>query len=307
MRPLGFIYAPTTAGLRRDLDGRERQPSKLPQPLAQGGLIERSGATQVEVLPHPPYPENEQWVGDSCDVSVVCDLTLTMADTITRARVEGFAPLVGGDDNAVLLGCGLVHAPTDRYALVYLDAHHDYHHLGNAGAFDVASADLAVVAGSSTDLLTNIESRRPCFCPQDALVLGSRSVDDGERRKHDELPRAGIGLITLEDGRTVGMEWVGRALAESFEKQPELDGFWVHLDADVLDPSIMPIVNRPEPGGLAADELTTLLARLVLSPRFTGMNVTILDHELDADGSSQCTLADILAKALTTSKEPTPS
>ena len=44
------------------------------------------------------------------------------------------------------------------------------------------------------------------------------------------------------------MEWVGRALADSYEKQTELDGFWVHLDADVLDPSIMPVGPRnPKP------------------------------------------------------------
>ena len=104
---------------------------------------------------------------------------------------------------------------------------------------------------------------------------------------------------------TNGMEWVGRALADSYEKQPQLDGFWIHLDADVLDPSIMPAVDCPEPGGLTADELTTLLARLVRSPRFAGMDVTILDPELDPDGSSQRVLVDILAKALTTSKNPT--
>ncbi len=88
------------------------------------------------------------------------------------------------------------------------------------------------------------------------------------------------------------MEWVGRALADSYEKQPALDGFWIHLDADVLDPSIMPAVDCPEPGGLTAEELTTLLARLVRSPRFAGMDVTILDPDLDPDGSSQRVLIE---------------
>lgn len=28
-----------------------------------------------------------------------------------------------------------------------------------------------------------------------------------------------------------------------------LDGFWVRLDADVLDPSVMPTVDSPDPDG----------------------------------------------------------
>ena len=188
---------------------------------------------------------------------------------------------------------------------MFLDAHHDYHHPGDTEAFNVAGADLAIVTGSGTESLTNIESRRPYFRRDDVLVFGFRSAEDQEHRKLNELKNASVGLVTLEDGRTLGMEWVGRALADSYEKQPQLDGFWIHLDADVLDPSIMPAVDCPEPGGLTAEELTTLLARLVRSPRFAGMDVTILDPELDPDGSSQCVLVDILVKALATSKEPT--
>lgn len=29
----------------------------------------------------------------------------------------------------------------------------------------------------------------------------------------------------------------------------QLDGFWIHLDVDVLDPTIMPAVDNPTPGG----------------------------------------------------------
>ncbi len=300
MRPLGFIHAPTNLGLSRYPDGRERQPAKLPQALAQSGLIEFIGATEVEMLPRLPYPEDEQWVEKTRNVPVVREFTLALADAITRARGEGFAPLVCGGDCSVVLGCGLALARTGRYALVFLDAHHDYHHPGNAEALNVAGADLAIVTGSGTDLLTDIESRRPYFRRQDVLLFGFRSEEGEEHRKLAELQNAGIGFVSLEDGRTLGMEWVGRALADSYEKQPALDGFWIHLDADVLDPSIIPAVDCPEPGGLTADELTTLLARLVRSPRFAGLDVTILDPDLDPDGSSRRVLTDILARAFTT-------
>jgi hypothetical protein len=35
----------------------------------------------------------------------------------------------------------------------------------------------------------------------------------------------------------------------------EVEGFWIHLDADVLDDEVMPAVDYRMPGGLPPDEL----------------------------------------------------
>ena len=93
------------------------------------------------------------------------------------------------------------------------------------------------------------------------------------------------------------MEWVGRALADSYEKQPALQGFWVHLDADVLAPSRLGTRSRPEPDGLTPDELTTLLTRLLRSPRFAGMDVTVLHPDLDPEGEALRILTGVLTTA----------
>ncbi len=298
MQPLGFIHASTNLGLSRYPDGRERRPDKLPQALAQSGLLETITAVEIAVLPRLPYPDEALWADKTRNAPAVREFTLAVADAVSAARKDRFTPLVCGGDCSVLLGCGLALARTNRYALVFLDAHQAYHHPGNQGEdFDVAGADLAIVTGRGTESLTDIEGRRPYFRQQDVLFFGFRSEDGQEHRKLAELQSAGIGFVSLEDGRALGMEWVGRAVADSYEKQHELDGFWVHLDADVLDPSVMPAVDCPAPGGLTAEELTTLLARLVRSPRFAGMDVTILDPDLDADGSSQRVLADIIGRA----------
>jgi arginase len=37
-----------------------------------------------------------------------------------------------------------------------------------------------------------------------------------------------------------------------------VDGFWIHVDADVLDPTVIPAVDSPEPGGLELDEMADL-------------------------------------------------
>jgi arginase len=62
-----------------------------------------------------------------------------------------------------------------------------------------------------------------------------------------------------------------------------LRGFWIHLDADVLNPVDMPAVDSPEPGGPTMDEIIGLLAPLVRHPRTLGLEITIYDPALDRD------------------------
>lgn len=297
MLPPSFIHAPTNRGLSRYSDGRKCRPDRLSEALAGTKLIEYIDAKGITVPSRPPDPADGQRVENTRHSPTVRAFTLALADAVTQARQRGHTPVVCGSGYPMLPGCGLALAREGRHALVFLDAHHDYRHPGNSNAFDVASADLAIVTGRGPEQLTNIENHHPYFHEEDVLTFGFRYPDSTESWMLAEVRDTAIGLTTLEDGRAIGMEWVGRALADSYEKQPALEGFWIHLDADVLDPTVLRAVDHPVPGGLQPEELTTLLTRLLRSPRFRGMDVTVPDPELDADGASQRCLTDILRRA----------
>lgn len=104
--------------------------------------------------------------------------------------------------------------------------------------------------------------------------------------------------MTVGDLREWGADALARATVQSFEA-PHVGGFWVHLDADVLDPSVMPAVDSPDPDGLLPDELIALLRPLVNSPHCVGFNVTIYDPDLDPEGTAGALLADIVTAAFT--------
>jgi arginase len=78
------------------------------------------------------------------------------------------------------------------------------------------------------------------------------------------------------------------------------DGYWVHLDLDVLDNAVMPAVDSPQPGGLPPDQLVLLLRELLATDLAYGMDVTIYDPELDPDGSCAALVTEVLEKALQT-------
>jgi arginase len=56
-------------------------------------------------------------------------------------------------------------------------------------------------------------------------------------------------------------------------------GFWIHLDADVINPTVMPAVDSPTPGGPTFKELVELLTPLVRHPRALGLELTIYDPD----------------------------
>src|ERR687896_786479 len=70
------------------------------------------------------------------------------------------------------------------------------------------------------------------------------------------------------------------------------EGFWIHLDADVLDDAIMPAVDYRLPGGLSWDELTAVLRGAVASDHAVGLEITIFNPTLDPDGRIALALVD---------------
>jgi arginase len=80
--------------------------------------------------------------------------------------------------------------------------------------------------------------------------------------------------------------------------RPELEGFWIHLDVDILDPEVLPAVDTPTPGGLTGGELSSLLAGLVHHAKAIGIDIGIFDPDLDPDGSYAHALVEVLRPAM---------
>ena len=75
-----------------------------------------------------------------------------------------------------------------------------------------------------------------------------------------------------------------------------MEGFWIHLDADVLHDDVMPAVDYRMPDGLWPEELTEALAVVLASPLAVGMEVTIYNPTFD---NAERSAARALARAVT--------
>jgi arginase len=159
--------------------------------------------------------------------------------------------------------------------------------------------DLALALGYGPPELSNLRGAGPIARPENVALLGVRSNWTSDPVM-EELRRDRIGAaLSLADLRSLGaVAAVERAIAVM--AKPGVTGFWVHLDADVLDHAIMPAVDSPQPDGLSYVELIAILRRLVASDAFAGITITIYDPELDPTGSIGAAFVTALVSALRT-------
>ena len=146
--------------------------------------------------------------------------------------------------------------------------------------------DLAIVSGRGPNVLTNIDGLKPLVKDQDIVVFGYRDAEEAASYGSQDVRDTNMHAFDLPSVRKFGTIAAAASQAADILVNNELDGFWIHLDADVLDDSIMPAVDyRLGGGGLSFFELSELLRILVASDRAVGMDITIFNPRLDLDGS----------------------
>jgi arginase len=155
---------------------------------------------------------------------------------------------------------------------------------------------LALAVGRGDSPLARLSGDGPLARAVDTVLLARRDHAEGWYG-HDALRASDV--LDLPDAavRAYGPAGAARVALERLAA-PGNGGFWIHVDADVLDPSVVPAVDSPEPGGLGLDDLAELLRPLARHPDALGLEVTIYDPNLDADGGSAARLATLLEKVL---------
>jgi arginase len=262
--------------------------------LREQRLVQRLGAYEGGVVVPPRYDRGGWREGDGVfNAEAIAAYTRKLADRIEHHVRAGDFPVVLGGDCSIQLGASLALRRIGRYGLAVIDGSADFRHPGNSDRIGAAGGEeLAIGTGRGQRDLTDLERLRPYVKDEDARVLGIRDYDE-ERAELNELK---IMNATVGEIRKWGAQELAGAVRQSLEA-PVTEGFWVHLDADVLDPSVMPAVDSPDHGGLLPDELAALLRTLVGSERCVGFNLTIYDPDLDPDGSCAALLVELLERA----------
>ena len=291
MRRYAIVEAPSVLGLAPT--GVEQLAARL---LAYG-FAERIQARRAERVDPPAYDPQRDRETLTLNAGAIAAWTPRLADAVERVLDRGELPIVLGGDCSIVLGPLLALRRRDRYGLLYIDGHADFYQPEVNPNGQAASMDLAFATGYGPALLANIEGRTPLVRAGDVVVFGYRDADEQREYGSQSLPRE-LRALDLGTIRALGIARASREAVDHLVRD-ELAGFFVHLDADVLDDAVMPAVDYRLPGGLAWEELAFVLHTAIASDRVAGVEITIYNPALDHDGSAGRRLVDVVASSLT--------
>jgi arginase len=297
-RPIAIVGAPSSLGIRPYDHGGLRRLDLAPRVLRAQGLSARLAVRDWGDVEPPPYRDLVRPPGRARNEAEVVAYSQALAERVASAAADGAFVLLLGGDCSILLG-GLLGARRVGGApvgLVYVDAHADFATPEESRTGSVASMDLRLAVGCGDTPLARLDGPEPLVQARDVVLLGRRD-HAAPWYGHDALRASEVLDLPHQAVREGGPACTARAALERLTRAG-LRGFWIHVDADVLDPSIMPAVDSPEPGGLGPDELVDLLTPLARHPRALGMQLTIYDPALDPRRTGGARLARLLERVL---------
>jgi arginase len=286
-----IIEAPSVLGLF------PRGVEHLPDALLGAGLAEALDARRAGRVEPPQYEPRRDPASGLLNPTGLRDYARQLADATGEVLDGGEKPVVLGGDCSILLGNLLALNRRGRFGLLFLDGHADFYQPEAEPNGEAASMDLALATGRGPRVLADLDGRGALVRDEDVVAFGRRDAEEAEAAGSQRIEDTAVAVIDLATVRDLGVE---RAVGDALERvvRPELDGFWIHVDCDVLDDAVMPAVDYRLPGGLSWDELEAVLAAAIATGRAVGLELTIFNPALDTDGVIIRTLVARLGRAL---------
>lgn len=215
----------------------------------------------------------------STEVAGAFDLARSIADAVRTALAGNAFPLVLAGNCFSALGT-VTGLGARRTGILWLDAHGDLNtpETTTSGFLDGMAA--ATITGRCW---TELTATLPGFGPvpdRHLLLVGARDLDAAEVRL---IGDDRIRCITTADLRRDGPACAGPPIARIADN---VDGFYLHVDLDVLDPDIARANGFAAPGGLAVRDIAALTDVTAGSAPITGAAITAYDPAYDRDGEA---------------------
>lgn len=268
----------------------------LAERLLSLGLADHLKARRAARLPTPPYSFERDPQTNTLNARAIAAWSPRLADAVEQVLDAGEFPVILGGDCSIVLGSTLALKRRGRYGLLFIDGHADFYQPDLNPNGEAASMDLAFATGHGPMLLTDLEGRRPLVRADDAFIFGFRDAHEQARYSSQPLP-ANLRAFDLTTVRRLGVDAAARAAVEHLTRDG-VEGFFIHVDADVLNDDIMPAVDYRLPDGLSWDELERTLRIAIASGKAVGIEITIYNPNLDEDDAAGRGLSETLGRAL---------
>jgi len=269
-------------------DGTRPEQENPSQSLRESGLIDILQSNERTIadlgdLDIPEFAGKRDVETQILNLEAWLQISKAVANMISAIDNDALTLVLGGDCSILLGIFGGFAMQGRRVGLVMLDAHTDYREPASSETGEPADIELAVMTGQGPQQVTNYFGTFPLINEKEAIIFGYREPDEIENSnisRFDRITMARMGI----------MEAVVTGLAGFDENLP----VWLHLDVDVLDPSIVPVCY-PVPNGLSVDEADQFLRICLETRRVIGMSIGCYHPNLDGTGSGAKSILSLLS------------
>jgi len=280
MTNITILEFPSNLGLIEPMPGHEPGVKKLPGWLQKYNFHNLLKPEKIYSLSPPPYSMNIDKDSGVRNANAISEYAKQQADALKKVILEKTFPVVVGGDCSILIGNLLALKLIGRFGLFFLDGHTDFAWPNLSNSHGAAGMELAIVTGHGHHKLSNILNLGPYVNEENVWCVGNREFDE---LYVSTIANSKINYFDLNKLRETGIENCCNSFLRMVSEN-NLDGFWLHLDVDVLNDDIMPAVDSREKGGLFYDELKQILKILLHHNKASGIQITILDPDLDLTG-----------------------
>jgi arginase len=221
------------------------------------------------------------------------DTCAGVAERVSAAVTDGRLPIVLGGDHSIALGTlGGLAASHGPGGAIWFDAHGDLNTPETSPSGNVHGMPLAAALGVADDTFASDAWPLPALRPEHVVLIGVRSLDDGERELVHEL---GVSVHTMTDLDRKGVE---PAVREALERVARAAFVHISLDMDVVDPDVAPGVGTPVRGGLSYREAHLAMELVAESGLLGSMDVVEVNPILDRENATAALAVELVASAL---------
>ncbi len=219
-----------------------------------------------------------------------------LADVVNEAKQEGsFVLGLLADCNGVLgvlggLQQGYKPNWPKRVGLVWIDAHGDYNTPETSPSGMLGGMPVAVAAGKALHRLRLQNKLHVPLQSPDIVMVGMRDLDELERQA---LENDGLEIL-----RETDLIEKTPQLIEAMERlSAREDIIYIHVDLDILDPSVAPAAGLPSPGGLTGKQLGDALKMMMAYPKVAALALVSYRADMDGDGQTGREVMDAILGA----------
>ncbi|KHF39205.1 arginase [Halalkalibacter okhensis] len=290
-------------GVPMDLGQIRRGVDMGPSAMRYAGLIEGLKNQGFQVVDYGDITihrstngtNQEQKLRNLQEVIKVSEQLCSELDEAIQKR--GFPLVLGGDHSISIGSIAGIAKHYKNLGVIWYDAHADLNTAETSPSGNIHGMPLAINLGLGHKLLTNIGGYSPKVKPENIIIIGARSIDDGERRL---IKEKGITVFTMHEIDRRGMTAVMEEAIDYLAKRT--DGVHLSFDLDAIDPIYAPGVGTPVFGGVTYREshlAMELLAEseLITSAEFVEVNPILDDKNTTADVAIEL-VASLLGKQL---------